>query len=92
MASGMGTCISGAPSANCPKWKAARQLQRNQLSTIPAVSSWRITQEWDFDKNRIMEDSREHDKAPGVTTMLGDWQVKGYVLLPQAFVEIEIAR
>lgn len=62
------------------------------LSRIPAVRSWRITPEQDFDKNRIMEDSREHDKAFGMTTILGDWQVNGYILQPWAFVEIEIAR
>ncbi|NQW22649.1 MAG: class I SAM-dependent methyltransferase [SAR202 cluster bacterium] len=62
------------------------------LANIPFVKSWQIVPDQAFDETRIAEAATEQSDAPDVTTMLGGWQLNGYILQPWSFIEVEIAR
>lgn len=61
------------------------------LAQIPRVQSWRISPDTDFDAIKITDAVKTQQDAPNVTKMIGNWQVNGYILLPWAFIEIEMA-
>jgi len=62
------------------------------LGNVPFVKSWQILPDRDFDKNRIEEASAEQPDSHNATSIIGDWQVNGCILMPWSFIEVEIAR
>jgi SAM-dependent methyltransferase len=62
------------------------------LRAIPAVKSFEIETDTDFDPARIEASVAEFEGHHSATRMLGEWQRNGYILQPWAFVHIEIGQ
>ena len=61
------------------------------LRKVPHVERWEITPDNDFDPQRIVASAAEQPGSHNVTSMLGNWQVNGYILQPWAFIRIFLA-
>lgn len=60
------------------------------LSANDKVASWTITPDFDFDKDSITNSVKDHGNVHDASTILGDYQLNGYVLQPWSIVEITI--
>jgi len=60
---------------------------RGMLSDIPDIVSVTIEPDRDFDPVAI-EAAREHGNSHNTTTIVGEWQVNGYILEPWSFLII----
>ena len=66
----------------------SRTYIEHLLRKMPHVEKWEITPDNDFDLQRIVEAGAEQPEADNVTSILGNWQVNGYILQPWAFIKI----
>ena len=60
------------------------------LSANKKVTNWTITPDFDYDKAGIINSIKDHGQAHDATTILGDYQLNGYVLQPWSIIEINI--
>ena len=60
------------------------------LSANKKVTNWTITPDFDYDKASIVNSIKDHGDAHDATTILGDYQLNGYVLQPWSIIEIDV--
>jgi ubiquinone/menaquinone biosynthesis C-methylase UbiE len=60
------------------------------LSSIPKVKSWTIKPDFDYVEENITKSVLEHGMAHDASTILGGYQVNGYILQPWSIIEITI--
>jgi ubiquinone/menaquinone biosynthesis C-methylase UbiE len=61
------------------------------LKANKKVKSWTINADFDYQEAHIVSSVKDHGKAHDASTMLGGYQLNGYVIQPWSIVEIEIA-
>lgn len=61
------------------------------MAALPSVCSQLILPDREFEPGLIEAAKRQQPEAEDVTTTLNGWQVSGYILLPWAFLELEIS-
>ncbi|MDH5524793.1 MAG: class I SAM-dependent methyltransferase [Desulfobulbaceae bacterium] len=54
------------------------------------VKKWKITADFDYKEKNIMNSIKDHGDVHDASTMLGDYQVNGYIIQPWSILEIEI--
>lgn len=59
------------------------------LDSLPRVKSWAVELDQDYNPENIKEHDASVD-AKDTTTILGDYQVNGYIISPWSFLEIEL--
>lgn len=62
------------------------------LSANKRVASWTITPDFDYDKANLIRSVKDHGDVHDASTILGDYQLNGYVLQPWSILEIDIDR
>jgi ubiquinone/menaquinone biosynthesis C-methylase UbiE len=60
------------------------------LSKIKKVKEFKISEDTQFNPRHIQQSVNENKGAYDVTTVMGKWQVNGYILEPWAFVVIDL--
>ena len=68
----------------------SRSYIQKILSGNPRVNEVRFTPDTFYDADKITTEKAEYANAPDATTILGGWQVNGYILQPWHFVEIAL--
>lgn len=62
------------------------------LSKLAGVETWSLTPDTDFDKRKILTSTGDHQGARDATTIVGDYQVNGYILQPWQVLEITLSQ
>ena len=60
------------------------------LSANKRVTNWTITPDFDYDKANIINSIKDHGDVHDASTILGDYQLNGYVLQPWSIIEIDV--
>jgi ubiquinone/menaquinone biosynthesis C-methylase UbiE len=60
------------------------------LSTNEKVKSWTIKPDFDYKEENIIGSVEDHGKAHDASTILGGYQLNGYIIQPWSIIEIEI--
>lgn len=68
----------------------SRAYVASLMAAIPRVKHFTITRDDDFDRERILESAQHNDNPFDATTMIGDYQLNGYVLQPWSILEISL--
>jgi ubiquinone/menaquinone biosynthesis C-methylase UbiE len=62
------------------------------LKTNKKVKSWTINADFDYQEANIVSSVKDHGKAHDASTMLGGYQLNGYIIQPWSIIEIELTR
>ena len=58
------------------------------LKNNKRIKSYKLIKDTNFKAKNISQSISDHDNAYDITTMLGKWQVNGYILQPWTFLII----
>ena len=67
-----------------------RSYIEDLLSSNGAVKSWELTFDDRFSEQNILSSVKEHVSSFNATTIIGGYQVNGYILLPWSILEITL--